>query len=259
MTASETVRGVGGLFEAFAPIDLTSVMDAASLQQRFDTKYIVPVGHLAQALRVLGSQVQVLEIDGRRTLPYRTVYFDTPDLVTYRAHLQRRRLRYKVRTRTYADRSTMLEVKTKDKSGRTIKHRRQHPGTAPDVLNDAALAYVADQLLDAYGFALPPNLTVSAQTHYSRATLVDVALGERITVDLNLRVSQRGHAYEFHGDYALLETKTPTRVGTIDRVLRTAGMRPAKVSKYALGIAVLNPHLPSNPWRPALRALTPAV
>lgn len=258
MSASEAVA-LTGMFDRFEAIDLDALVDAADLQQRYDTKYVVPLRGLERFLGSLGYQMKVLEIASRRASLYRTTYFDTPDLATYRAHHQRRRRRYKIRTRTYGPTLTTLEVKTKDKAGRTIKHRCEHPGPRPHELSSEALAYVADRLYEAYAFALPAQLVVSAVTAYTRTTLVDLDAGERITLDTDFRVEHRGRTIAFDPDYVLVETKTPTRVGRADRILRGAGIRPAKVSKYGVGIAALHPQVPSNVWRPALRKLDPAA
>lgn len=257
MSASETVRSVTDLFDRFAPIGLGEVAAVADLQERYDTKYVIALERLEQLVTALDERVEILEVASRRATSYRTTYFDTPDLATYRAHVQRRRRRYKIRTRSYDAQLTMLEVKTKDKAGRTIKHRRLHPGTAPHVLPSEAVAYVADRLYEAYGFALPGELAVSAVTDYLRTTLVDAVAGERITVDADLRVEQGERAVAFHPGYVLVETKAPTRTGNADRLLRRLGARPVRVSKYGVGIAVLHPHLPSNLWRPVLRKLGP--
>ena len=70
----------------------------------------------------------MLEIDGRRSFGYESVYFDTPQLSTYRAHLQRRRQRFKARTRTYTDSGLcMFEVKLTGARGETVKQRVPYP------------------------------------------------------------------------------------------------------------------------------------
>jgi hypothetical protein len=32
------------------------------------------------------------------------------------------------------------------------------------------------------------------------------------------------------------------------------GVRPVKISKYCVAVAVLHPWMPANPWHPAMRA-----
>lgn len=54
------------------------------------------------------------------------------------------------------------------------------------------------------------------------------------------------------GALAIVETKTPAAPSAADRWLWAAGHRPAVVSKYATGMALLHPELPANKWHRAL-------
>ena len=47
---------------------------------------------------------------------------------------------------------------------------------------------------------------------------------------------------------AVVETKNPATPSPADRVLWDAGHRPARISKYATGMALLHPELPANRW-----------
>ena len=89
-----------------------------------DAKYVSPA---AFAAWLSGSTHRVLEIDGRRVFGYRSTYFDTPDLRLFRDHVQRRRRRYKCRTREYDSGVRMFEVKLKGARGRTVKYRMPRP------------------------------------------------------------------------------------------------------------------------------------
>jgi len=104
------------------PIDLESVAAQAELQNRVDRAYLVPLKDFPALVTGLGPDLRVVESVGRRSFGYESVYFDTPDLLTYRAHLQRRRRRFKARTRTYLDSGLcMFEVKTVGPRGATVK------------------------------------------------------------------------------------------------------------------------------------------
>ena len=66
----------------------------------------------------------MLEISGIRSFRYESVYFDSPDLLTYRSHVQGRRKRFKVRSRSYMDTGEcMFELKLKNRVGTTVKSR----------------------------------------------------------------------------------------------------------------------------------------
>ncbi|ERH22008.1 hypothetical protein HMPREF1979_02984, partial [Actinomyces johnsonii F0542] len=47
---------------------------------------------------------------------------------------------------------------------------------------------------------------------------------------------------------AIVETKNPATPSPADRALWNAGYRPARISKYATGMALLHPELPANRW-----------
>ncbi len=122
------------------PIDLATLVAAGSLQTRQDRKYLIPAAALPGVLARLGPDTRMLEIDGHRTFGYRSVYFDTPALTTYRLAAQRRPNRFKVRTRTYLDTGECwLEVKTRDGRGRTVKVRTPHDAAAAGLLPAAAV------------------------------------------------------------------------------------------------------------------------
>ena len=92
---SATTHGVAGVVECLPAVDLPTLDAAASLLTRVDRKYVVALAtfdRLVHGLAELGGW-QALEVDRRRLFGYESVYFDTPDLATYRAHLQGRRRR----------------------------------------------------------------------------------------------------------------------------------------------------------------------
>ena len=54
------------------------------------------------------------------------------------------------------------------------------------------------------------------------------------------------------GGYAVVETKNPAAPSPTDRLLWALGHRPARLSKYATGMALLHPGLPANRWHRTL-------
>ena len=233
------------------PIDLRSLNDAARLQTRKDRKYIVPRGVLADVLEDLPADLRALEIDGRRWFGYESVYFDTPHRDSYRQAATRRPRRFKVRTRSYLDSGdTMLEVKTKNRRGRTVKHRRELPTTSVDEVKAAARRY-ASHFDESAPYA--DQLDVSLTSRYRRLTLVLPSAHARATVDAGYRGTDADGSTIGLDDELIVETKTSGAPSAFDRCLWRAGVRPVKISKFATGLAALHPHLPSNRWHPVLR------
>lgn len=236
-----------------APIGLAELVERAALQTRVDRKYVVPLAAVGALLTALGSRARILEIDGQRSFRYESVYFDTPELTSYLLTARRRRRRFKVRTRTYVDSSECwLEVKTRGSRGATVKRRRPY---ALHQRSDLAPGRgFVDEILTQEQFPageLAP-LRPTLCTSYRRSTLFIPTAASRVTIDTDL-TWQDGHRELSLSDLAVVETKAGSAASEVDRLLWRAGHRPARISKYATGLAALRPDLPATPWRRTLR------
>lgn len=224
-------------------IGLDEVVAGSALMTRTDRKYVLEPADIAALLCELGPSVRVLEIDGRRSFGYESIYFDTPEFDSYLGAARRRPDRFKVRTRSYVDQDTCwVEVKTRTRRGQNEKVRRHHDPADADRLTPDALSFVEATVDPSIAARLEPVL----RTRYRRTTLV---IGDqRITIDADLRCDDlAGQAFEI-GDRFVVETKSPGGPGTVDHALWRLGRRPMKISKFALGVAMANPTLPRNKW-----------
>jgi hypothetical protein len=237
------------------PIGLKELNELAELQTRVDRKYFVPAAAFRSLIAQLGAEIKVLEIDGLRTFGYESVYFDTPDLSTYRAHVQRRRNRFKARTRTYTDTGLcMFEVKLTGARGETVKQRVPHPEQYRAELTESALSHLARSLGEAFHQDVPAGMQPTLVTTYRRTTFVTRTGDARLTCDTGLVCLDMQNEVRDTGTHVLVESKSGGQGGSIaDRILRELGVRPASVSKYAVAVAALHPELPSNPWHRTLR------
>lgn len=235
---------------AAEPISLAELNSTAALMSRSEQKYFVPPDLLAQILTDLGG-VKVLQIDGVRHHEYSSVYFDTGNLLFFRQHVQGRRIRHKVRIRSYSSGESFLEVKAKGGRGQTVKERIRLP-------HGPHLGAEAREFIDRHlghpgaSHALSKVLT----TIYTRVTF---AVGpDRVTCDFNLRFQpfRAGRPYGAGHEgptQILVETKTATGRSRVDSELTSAGIRPTSVSKYGVGIALGFPDVPTNRWNRVLR------
>ena len=66
-----------------------------------------------------------------------------------------------------------------------------------------------------------------------------------------MRIDQR--LRDIAADLVIVETKSLSAASATDRLLWRAGHRPVPVSKFATGLAALNPDLPRNRWARILR------
>lgn len=235
-------------------VSLAEVDELAHLQTRFDRKYLVTPDLAAELVELVADRSAVLEIDGRRSFTYRSRYFDTAELDSYRGAAFGRRGRFKVRTRTYADEGTaVLEVKTRGPRGTTVKVRLPHEPDAMDEIGADGAVFVDDHV-GAPGLhrRLRPVLT----TEYRRTTLVDATDRSRTTIDQDLVCTGgeggRGEGHRPHGRL-VLETKSTGAATAIDRLLWDRGERPVRISKFGVGMALHDPTLPANRWNRVLR------
>lgn len=239
----------------FASIELDELVAEAALLERVDRKYVLPVDAAEALLEGLDPATRVLDVDGVRAFEYETVYFDTPDLMSYRLAAHGRRRRFKIRTRTYVEAgSAYLEVKTRGARSATVKERVDYDLDDRDRLTVQGLATAA-HALDAIGVGArrARELAPVVTTRYRRATLVPPGEEVRATLDIDLSWEAVDGEVMRAPSLAILETKSPARASRLDRELWRRGHRPVGMSKYGTGLAAMRPELPSNKWARVIR------
>lgn len=241
--------------DRFEGIDLDGLVAEAALMTRVDRKYVVTRDAAARVVGTLDAGIRVLDMHGVRAFRYESVYFDTPDLLSFRMAAQPRRRRFKLRTRTYLDtRTAFLEVKTRGARSATVKDRIAYETGDRRLLTDEARGYAADAL-DAIGVAAAraEDLGVRLTTLYRRATFVSPDGSARSTIDTDLEWRDADGRALTTPEMAIIETKSGAAASAFDRALWRAGHRPVSISKYATGLAALHPDLPRNKWARLLR------
>jgi hypothetical protein len=227
---------------AFRPVPLETLDGDVAFRVRTDRKYVVDQPTLERFLDRLWGTHSVLEIAGRRTFAYDSVYFDTLGLHAARAHVQRRRRRFKARSRLYADAGACwFEIKVKGARGETVKHRLPYDTADHGVLTPVARAFLAEHLEQV------PDLEPVLRTAYRRSTFAGP--DERVTVDVDLAF--RGA--RLRPEWAIVETKSPRGAGIADAALRALGARPVALSKYLIGSGLTLMENPPNDIRRTLR------
>ncbi len=192
--------------ESLPSISLAELVTHAELLVRMDRKYLLDDEAVSAFIRGLPVGTRVLEIDGQRSVGYRSLYHDTSGLDAYRGTAQRRRRRFKVRTREYGTGGTFLEVKTR-RGLFTIKERIECESVAGQ-LDASAMTYVTERLADA-GIPLDQNVQPTLWTAYRRTTLLlpDEA---RVTIDTDLVWSDMGADSLQCDGLTIVETKSGT-------------------------------------------------
>jgi hypothetical protein len=248
------------LAETFEPIELDELVEAASLQTRIDCKYVVTWAAFEQLARDLATSHVMLDIAGDRLFTYDTVYFDTRALQTYRDHVQRRRKRFKCRSRRYVETDRyVFEVKLKGLRGSTVKRALVYDRAAHGSVDAQARAFMNDCLLEEYGHALTEELVPTLRTTYRRMTFARRDRSERLTCDFHFAANDlpfdpwRRSPGMLLGDRVIVEHKSTRDIGATRAALRALGAHPASCSKYCLGIALTHPEVADNDFRGLLR------
>jgi hypothetical protein len=232
-------------------ITLDELNAVASLQTRVDRKYALSAADAHGILSSLPQATRVLEIDGVRALQYESMYFDTPDLASFRMAAHARRRRFKLRTRAYVESEVaFLELKTRGARSTTVKDRLPYDIQNFAELTDDGITYAAGALTEMH--IDPEDLGATLSTRYKRTTLL-LPGGSRATVDTDLEWEDTHGSVLKRKDLVIVETKSAGAASELDRLLWRHGHRPASLSKYGTGLAALRPALPANKWNRVLR------
>lgn len=241
---STPTRTLDRLTASFESIELERLVSRAGLLARTDRKYLLPTSALPELFARIDQSTRVLEMDHQRSFRYRSRYFDTPDRDSFYTSGRSRRGRWKVRTRTYEnDGSTWLEVKRRGPRGTTNKRRIRHPES--DRLSAAGVEFVSESVSPEVAGQLAPVL----ETAYTRTTLFLPAEESRVTIDFDLYWVDAAFGETVNlPDAVIIEAKTGSTPTSVDRHLWRLGHRPVRISKFGVGMAVLDPQLSRLKW-----------
>ena len=232
------------LIDTFSPISLEQ-MSGVKLMNRTDTKFVTTLDRLDLLLEMASRDYYMQEIDGERNLEYDTTYFDTDAFDMYYQHQWNHTNRQKIRFRTYCISGLQfMEVKTKNNHGRTRKKRIEVSDM--DVSGQEKLDFLEKNLRYA-----ADSLRPALNNHFSRITLVNKGMTERLTIDSALRFNNlvSGQQQDM-GALVIIELKRDGLVASpVLEMLRQLRIHPHGFSKYSMGSALTNPALSVNRFK----------
>lgn len=236
------------------PTITLSEMRSVKLMNRIDTKYVVSEEEVVEILRRASAKGYMVQVIGDlRVARYDTLYYDTPLRDMYVVHHNRKLVRQKIRTRTYLDNDqSFFEVKMKSNTGRT---RKKRVAIRRDEFSNFASSSDACELFATYGNYDIESLSPALATRFSRITLVNSSLSERLTIDMSLCYedmrSGRSASIE---RMAIVELKQDGRTSSVMReILQSMRIPPLKVSKYCLGTVLTVEGVKKNRFKTKLR------
>ncbi len=225
-----------------------ALLERRALLRRCDQKFLLAPSAIVPLLDRVAATYAVVPAGDEYLAHYANLYFDTPDLQCFEDHRRGKRLRQKIRIRSYADRNVaFLEVKSRKNDLVTDKARFQI-GYGTRTLDPSMHDFLAQRC--AFSLSLVPTVEID----YRRIMLVGIASDERVTIDLGLTID--GDPRTAIGAVAIVEVKQPSRTTTtpIMDALRETALRPISISKYITALAG-RPGMRLNRFRSSLRSV----
>jgi hypothetical protein len=234
------------LIAPFGPISLDR-MDEVKLLNRMDSKFIFRSEKLPGILAGLYAFYDILEVSQVRLQRYETLYFDTPEHLLYLNHHNKHLNRFKVRSRKYLDSGLCyFEIKFKNNKGRTLKVRNRQKGPQEEITGKQA------QLLTATTKLTPEMLRPSLRVIFSRITLVNHGMSERVTIDTGLTFSNGSDERAYPGVVIAEVKQDRSGSSIISDILHKEHLPGSNISKYCLGIISLNNQIKQNNFKQKL-------
>jgi hypothetical protein len=230
---------------------------AMSFLDRFDTKYVLKAEKANDFLKSIKGDYSLLEINNEVVQSYRTVYFDTPDLLCFNLHHNRRANRFKFRTRQYlSNGKTFNEIKQKLNSGKTVKFRQRRDKEVNGVPILKEFSEFDDgflNLADCNGYKFE-DLVPSLYVYFNRITLLNKHFPERMTLDFGLRYEfgESGFCLNNTAIVELKRDKSPERTASQD-FFRKIHKEPSGFSKYCIGVCLTHEEAKKNRFLPRIK------
>jgi hypothetical protein len=223
-------------------------MDAVKLMNRVDIKYVINKDLLPIVLNKISGYYRVLEINNKRIFLYNSLYYDTEKDFMYLAHHNGKTNRTKIRYRKYVDSNLcFLEIKKKVKGNRTIKYRTRINDIETKI-SEFAKKYI-EKNTAFHNMPLKPKI----YTDFSRITLVNNDLTERVTIDLDLKFRVNGNAHLFDNVVVIeLKRDEKARNSFLIDTLNQMRAYPQGFSKYCIGRALLEENLKANNFKESI-------
>lgn len=264
-------------WDSLTTVRLEDLPAESALLHRVDRKYLIARHQLPELIGAAPESTHRVTVAGRDSLRYESIYYDSEGLTSFHDAAWGRPRRYKIRRRTYLDSGdSWLELKVRDTRGFTHKTRSLLEGSTADQSYNWTL--LAEEL-GHWGIQPERRYWPTLSTQYERSTLYLAQEGCRVTVDRGVNWHRLGAPVHSHGATAnpgdtrihdddwggsmpvahlskvIVETKTAGAASSFDRMLWAHGIRPVSFSKYAVGLARMDEHLPHNRWYRVMRLL----
>ena len=234
--------------DSFSQVDYLDLPSGFFLERK-ENKYIFHKSSLEPLLESKLDSMHLVTSQNATHQKYYSVYFDTEEYNFYMAHHNKRRPRLKIRKRYYSNTDqSYIEYKLKTNNQKLVKTRFE--GTIPKE------EHWKETLLEPYLNQKLLHETVS--TEYSRISLVGYACQHKLTLDFDFVFSSQKETSRLD-NVVIAEWKYTTETEQdIEKFLysRNRRLQTSKVSKYCLAMALLDPHVKINSFKPLLKKIS---
>ena len=227
----------------FEKVDIDAIGRDRMFSNRKDLKYLIPIHLLSDILNQMHDDYVLMTVNDISLHDYRTKYYDTPDFQFYRDHHQGKLNRIKVRSRSYADGQSFIEVKRKTNRSITLKNRL--PISNDQVMNPLSYGLLKE-------LSLPEDMELALQlcVGYKRLTFFSRSYNEKVTIDLQLHYQKEHTSYELSGIF-IAESKGSRQLHSkFNSLMRDHRLKQTSFSKYCYGIYQLSPSVKKNNFKP---------
>jgi len=227
-----------------------SEMDNVQLMSRTDTKFVFNLKLLPVILQQLKTHYRVLNVNGLNINNYQTLYYDTDDFMFYNHHQCGKGNRCKVRYRTYVQSELhFFEVKNKNNKEITTKKRIKINEDTPQISEKSLNFYHNTAIIN------DADLKPKLWANYSRITLVNKNMTERLTLDLQLHYKNET-TIKYINNIVIAELKQERKTkSAFNDIINPYCIRELSISKYCLGVVNLFQNIRQNNFKPKLLTL----
>ena len=226
----------------FSVVDFSQIPIELLCSNRKDIKYIINKDLVQHIFGRLKGEY-ILQVKSGKTLSsYTSRYYDTEDFLFYSDHHRGKLNRQKVRTRTYEDGKSFLEIKSKDNKGLTHKSRIEIDGAAFRIENYSSF-------IDNIGACKHP-LDEKLRVQYNRLTLYHKSMIEKLTFDFSYHVDFNQNDFKLE-NIVLVESKgLQHRRSFFNLLMKEMKIPSVSFSKYCFGLINIYSNIKHNNFIP---------
>jgi hypothetical protein len=226
----------------FSVLDFSEIPSELLLSNRKDLKYLINKELVQYLFDRLKGEYYIQAKSGKTLSSYTSRYYDTEDFLFYSDHHRGKLNRQKVRTRTYEDGKSFLEIKRKDNKGLTHKSRIEIDGATFRIENYSSF-------LDNIAGCIH-QLDEKLRVQYDRITLYHKSMNEKLTFDFSYHVDfdQRGFRLD---NIVMVESKgLNLNTSFLNLLMKEMKIQSISFSKYCFGLINIHSTIKHNNFIP---------